>query len=268
MPKVSVLMSVYNPSNYDMLKTSVNSILNQDFSDFEFIIYDDGSSQEVKKWLKNISLWDKRIKLNLTIKNNGLAYALNQSLAIASGEYIARQDVDDYSMQNRFSLQCKCLDENPQYTLVGSNIAYFDNQGVYNYFFYPEMPIKKDFLFVSPFSHGSIMIRKNALMHVNGYRVQKKTRRCEDYDLFMRLYYAGYLGYNIQQFLYFFREDQETKARRKMKYRIDEMRVRLEQFKLLGFGPIRYVYAVKPVVIGIIPKNFLDRLKSFYYKQS
>lgn len=90
MPEVSVIMSVYNADNYNILVNSVNSILNQSFKDFEFIICDDGSSnKETRKFLKMISDLDPRIKVIGYDQNRGLAYSRNQCINVCRGNYIA-----------------------------------------------------------------------------------------------------------------------------------------------------------------------------------
>ena len=83
-----------------------------------------------------------------------------------------------------------------------------------------------------------LMIRRECLEKVNGYRVEKKTRRAEDYDLYMRLYAAGYRGYNIQErLLRYFVNPEVMKRKRKYRYRVDEALVRYEGFKALGLLP-------------------------------
>lgn len=266
MPKISVIMGVYNPKNQLMLKEAVNSILNQSYCDFEFIICDDASNNDVKKWLTDIEKKDSRVKIISNNKNYGLAFSLNHCLKYSKGEFIARQDADDFSETDRFAKQIDFLERNNDFSMIGTNIKHFDDNGVYAKFSFPEFPQKKDFLFSSPFNHGSIMIRKSVIDNLGGYRTIKKTLRCEDYDLFMRLYSKGFKAYNIQSYLYRFREDRDAKRRRKYKYRIDEAKVRAEDFKLLGFGYERYFYIIKPLIVGIIPDFILTRLKKFHYK--
>ena len=266
MKKVSVIMGVFNPQNLDMIDLSVNSILNQTYKNIEFVICDDGCEKKVSQYLESLKEKDDRIIVIHNSKNMGLAYSLNNCINHASGSYIARQDVDDISREDRIEKQINFLENNISYSLVGSNISLFDGNGKYGVFKFPECPTNRDFLFTSPFNHGSIIIRKEILEKNNMYRVSKETRRCEDYDLFIRLYLDNRVGYNIQEELYFFREDKEAKKRRKFIYRIDDFKIRKKYFKKLGIGLERYIYMVKPILVGLLPIKIIDIMKKIYYR--
>jgi glycosyltransferase involved in cell wall biosynthesis len=108
-PKVSVLMSVYNGESH--LGEAVEGILKQTFTDFEFIIVDDGSTDSTWSILSEYATRDKRIVLLQNKNNIGLAQSLNKGLAMARGEYIARQDADDISLSVRFANQVEYLDK-------------------------------------------------------------------------------------------------------------------------------------------------------------
>lgn len=261
MPKVSVIMGIYNTNNKIMVKKAIDSIINQSFSDFEFIICDDGSSDNTYEIVKEIISNDKRCILIKNNRNMGLAYSLNNCLKIAKGEYIARMDADDISMLDRFEKQVKFLDNNPQYAIVGGNAELFNEEGAYSKRAMKEYPTKEDLLFGTIFIHPSIMMRKDILLKLNGYRAVKETSRCEDYDLWLRLYAHGYKGYNIQENIYKFREDINAFKRRKYKYRIDEAKVRYKGFKNLKLFPKGYIYVIKPLIVGLIPQNILAILR-------
>lgn len=261
MPKVSVIMGIYNTNNKVMVKKAIDSIINQSFSDFEFIICDDGSSDNTYEIVKEIISNDKRCILIKNNRNMGLAYSLNNCLKITKGEYIARMDADDISMLDRFEKQVKFLDNNPQYAIVGGNAELFNEKGTYSERVMKEYPTKEDLLFGTIFIHPSIMMRKDVLLKLNGYRAVKETSRCEDYDLWLRLYTYGYKGYNIQENIYKFREDINAFKRRKYKYRIDEARVRYKGFKNLKLFPKGYIYVIKPLIVGLIPQKVLSILR-------
>ena len=125
----------------------------------------------------------------------------------------------------------------------------------------PEIINKEDFLFNSPIIHPAILIRKEELDKVNNYLDIKRTLRCEDYDLFMRLYANGCKMYTIQEYLFDYREDKDCYARRKYKYRIYNMQTRLYGYKLLDLMPKGYVYAIKPLIVGLIPVKILNILR-------
>ena len=245
----------------EIMKFAIKSILNQTYKNFEFIICDDGSSDKTYDLLKEFSKKDKRIILLKNDKNRGLAYSLNNCLRIARGEYIARMDADDISMKNRLEKQLRFLEKNFEYALVGSNLLYINDKGIWGERILPEYPNKKSFLFTSPFAHPTILIRKDVLNLLNGYKVEKITRRLEDYDLFMRLYANDYKGYNMQEFLYQFREDDDAFKRRAYKYRWDEVQIRYRGFKALGLMPSGFLYVIKPLFVGLIPQKLLAKLR-------
>lgn len=264
MCKISIIMGIYKMINKkDIVKLAIDSILNQTYRDFEFIICDDGSNDGTYEMVQDLIKNDKRVILIKNNENKGLAYSLNHCLSMAKGEYIARMDADDISMPNRLEKQIKFLDEHLEYAIVGCNLLLINNKGIWGKRILAEKPTKKSFLFTSPFCHPAIVMRKEILDKVNNYKVEKITRRAEDYDLFMRIYANDYKGYNMQEFLYQFREDNDTYKRRAYKYRIDDVQVRYRGFKSLGLMPKGFLYVIKPLVIGLIPQKILVRLRKF-----
>lgn len=261
---VSVIMGIYKMRNKEsIVKLAIDSILNQTYKDFEFIICDDGSNDGTYEMIKNLIRKDERVILIKNKENRGLAYSLNHCLSIAKGKYIARMDADDISMPNRFEKQVKFLDEHQEYAVVGSNMFYINENRIWGNRILAEKPTKKSFLFTSPFAHPTVIIRKEVLNFLNNYKVEKITRRLEDYDLFMRLYANGYKGYNMQEFLYQFREDNDAFKRRAYKYRWDEIQVRYRGFKELGLMPNGWIYVIKPLIVGLIPQKLLSKIRKY-----
>lgn len=267
MPNVSIIMGVYNCKNYNLLRKSVESILQQTYKDYEFIICNDGSTNDTLEELKKIAQSDSRIKIISYEKNRGLSHALNECLAVSQGKYIARQDDDDVSKPERLKKQVQFLDENREYAIVGTCADVFDNNGIWGEYTVPEKPQKGDFLWNSPFMHPTTMMRKAELLSGGGgYREAKETRRCEDYDLFMNLYAKGYRGYNIQEKLYYYRIVRDEKNKhRPMKYRVDEMIVRFRGYKNMRMLLRGMPYVFKPVIIGLIPQSILKQIKRSRY---
>lgn len=260
-PKISVIMGIYNTNDKDMLTKSIGSILNQSYRDFEFIICDDGSTDGTMDLLRKEFSFDSRIKLIRNENNKGLAFTLNVCLESAQGDYIARMDADDYSFPNRFEEQINFLENNKEFSMVGSNVKLFDDQGEWGERLTKEFPTKESFLFGTPFIHPSIVIKKESLIRLGGYKTEKETLRCEDYELFMRLYSNGEKGYNIQKNLLGYREDKNAYSRRKYKFRIDEAKVRYKGFKSLDLMPKGFFYVLKPLVVGIVPQKVLSLLR-------
>ena len=258
---MSVIMGVYNVEQLSVFHQAVESVLNQTMRDFEFIICDDGSSDQTWNLLLALAQEDDRIKLIHSVQNKGLASALNRCIAQARGKWIARQDADDISAPERFRLQLQFLETHPEIGFAGSAVYLWDERGVWRKRIFPEYPQPTDFQFTMPFVHGALMFHRKALEKVNGYRVARETRRAEDYDMLMRMYAAGIRGANLPDFLYAFLENQAAQRRRRYRYRLDEAVVRWRGFSALGLMPRALPYVVKPLIVGLIPADFLLRLK-------
>ncbi len=260
-PSISILTGIYNTPDPQILQKAVESIRQQTYTDWEWIICDDGSMDSTCETIQSLIQGDHRIRLIHNETNQGLAASLNHCLNYAKGAYIARMDADDGCEPCRLEKQVRFLEKHPDYELVGTAVRLFDEDGIWGKRKMPEIPEKRDFLWGSPFIHPSVMIRKQALLAVHGYRVAKETRRTEDYDLFMRLYEKGYQGYNLQEELYDFREDKNARKRKKYRYRIDEAKVRWKGFRLLGLMPKGVIYVLKPLIVGLIPYPVLVWLR-------
>ena len=125
-PAISVVMSVYNGARY--LHPAVESILEQDFADFEFIIVDDGSTDGSGAILLEFAEKDARIRL-IQRENRGLVASLNEAIALARAPLIARMDCDDIAMPDRFTRQIEYLADHPEIAIVGSHIHEIDEDG-------------------------------------------------------------------------------------------------------------------------------------------
>ncbi len=186
-PKISVVMSVYNGAEF--LSQSIESILQQTFKDFEFIIIDDASTDNSWEILQNFNNKDKRIKLIKNEKNigiEGFIKNLNFGCEIATGKYIARMDQDDISRIDRFQLQFEFLESNPDIFILGSWVDRIDRFGkslgviqtpLNNKEISKMMPKR-----ISLFHPATIFRNK---FYQNFYR--EKIRYCEDYDFYLRI---------------------------------------------------------------------------------
>ena len=258
--KVSIIMGIYNCEN--TLDESLQSIFNQTFQNWEFIICNDGSTDNsysiVEKYAKN----DKRIKLIQNEKNMGLNYTLNHCLKYAQGEYIARMDGDDISLPTRLQKEVEFLDSHPDYSIVSTPMIYFDERGEFAIGKSIKIPTKYDAIKGTPFCHAPCMVRKRAYDAVKGYSIDKKTLRVEDYDLWIRMMSLGFRGYNLSEPLYKMRDDRDAYSRRKYKYRINEAYVKYKAIKLLKL-PLKYsVFILRPLIVGCIPSFLYKKLHS------
>lgn len=252
---VSVAMGVYNPEDISALKQAVDSVLNQTLRELELIIYDDGSCAESAEELRHIAELDGRVRLLRGEENRGLAYALNVCIREAKGEYIARMDADDVSAPERLREQKKFLDTHGDYAFVGTAAKLFDVQGVWGERRMVSQPGTKEFLKYSPYIHPTVMFRKNVLTEAGGYLDSEDTRRCEDYELFMRLYCKQQYGYNIDKVLFSYREDRTWYDKRRLCQRMAELKIRYQGFRAMGIlNPKTMIYVAKPVLMVLLPR--------------
>ncbi len=190
-PQISVVMPVYNGEPY--LAEAVESVLNQSFTDFEFIIINDASSDQTAKILADYSRQDQRIKLFTNQFRLGIIQNLNKGLSLAQGEYIARQDADDISLPQRFEKQVQRLKEHPETVLVSCNLEIIDFEGKHLYELrrscHPGL-VAWYLLFQNRLAgHSQVMFRKAVALKLDGYSEAKL--HIEDYDLWSRLANIG-----------------------------------------------------------------------------
>lgn len=162
MPRVSVLMSVYNGEKF--LAEAVKSILNQTFTDFEFVIIDDGSTDCSLQILQQFS--DKRIRILRNEQNKGLVYSLNRGLKECCGDYIVRMDADDIANQHRLDLQVRKMDESPDVVLLGTSFHLFYYKSFISKRISPLKDtdrVKTRLLFQNAIAHPTTIIRAKTL---------------------------------------------------------------------------------------------------------
>ena len=181
-PKISVIMPAYNAEQY--ISEAIESILNQTYSNFEFIIIDDGSTDRTVEMVQSYS--DPRIRFVQNEHNLGVAATLNRGLKLATGEYIARMDADDIALNNRFEIQVAFMDTHPEVTVLGTAIEKFGMEHGTVLFSEHHEDLKIDLLFSCCFAHPSVMMRAETLRH-NGFRYDPAFSRMEDYDLWDRI---------------------------------------------------------------------------------
>lgn len=186
---ISVIMSVYNET-IRWVRESAESILSQTYSDFEFIIVVDNPQidDEIAEYLIGLEA-DARVKLLWNERNLGLPQSLNKGICAASGEFIARMDADDISAPDRLQRELFFLIDN-NYDMVSTNKVNIDEEGaiLYEDSRLGEKAIK-GLLYSNVIVHSSVLIKKDAVKALGGYR---KVKDAEDFDLWLRLLDAGY----------------------------------------------------------------------------
>ena len=196
-PAISVVMSAYNSEKY--IAEAIESILNQTFKDFEFIIINDGSTDKTLEIIKNYSRKDKRIKLIKNTKNLGLIKSLNKGLKAARGKYIARMDADDISLPERFKIQYDYLEKNIEIFLIGSGVIQIDKKGKEILKSRPITGVKK----IKRILRKRNCIAHPTIMFQNDQNIfyREKMLYCEDYDLYLRLLHKKNKLDNIKELL-------------------------------------------------------------------
>jgi glycosyltransferase involved in cell wall biosynthesis len=258
-PLVSVVMPVYNAEKY--LAESIESILNQTFKDFEFIIINDASKDGSLKIIEKYASLDKRIKVLKNEFNLKICRTLNKGIKIAKGRYIARMDADDISLPSRFAEQVDYMENHPKCGAVGANIQIFDGNTGKNMSVreYPteDKILKKNIFFYSPFAHPVIMIRKQALKDCGTY--QEIDFPSEDLNLWFRIG-RKYEFANLQKILlrYRYYPGSTTGSRvREMEKRANQIRWQHWRDPAYNFGLKAFVYnSLHRLSIYVIPSKF------------
>lgn len=194
-PKISIIMPAYNAEKY--IGYAIDSILNQSFKDFEFIIIDDCSTDKTAEIIK--SYGDLRIRYIKNEKNLNHPACRNIALNLARGEYVAELDADDIALPNRLKLQYDFLkNSSPVIALMGGWVEVIDKDGNKTGIKKPEQNVdllRYKFLIKNPIVHSSIFYRKDTIKKLGGYNLNYL--HCEDYELYYRILKKGYLIGNI-----------------------------------------------------------------------
>ena len=255
--KISVIMGIYNCA--ETLEEALDCIVKQTYTNWEVIMCDDCSTDHtVKIAEKYVIEYPNQFVLLRNDENKGLNYTLNKCLEFADGDYIARMDGDDLCAEDRFEKEVEALRKNPEIAIVSTDMLFFDENGVWGKTYAELYPIKESFLKGTPFCHAACMVRKEAYEKVKGYSISDRLLRVEDYHLWIKMYEVGYRGKNIPKQLYLMRDDKAAYKRRKFRYRVNEAYVRGMAVRKLGLPISGYLYAIQPIIIGILPKVVYD----------
>jgi glycosyltransferase involved in cell wall biosynthesis len=187
--KITVILSVHNGEKF--IQESVESILSQTFTDFEFLVINDASSDKTADILRGFS--DGRIRIITNDKNLGLTKCLNLGLREAKGEYIARMDADDVASPDRLTKQLEFMEANPDIALIGSAVDIINGKGDiigHKDRLTKNLAIKYYSVFIdNPFIHSTLFFRKKAIQDAGGY--DESFRYAQDYELASRLLKQG-----------------------------------------------------------------------------
>src|SRR6185436_14540438 len=230
-PQVSVLMSVYNGEKY--LKEAMESILNQSFSDFEFLIFNDCSTDTSREII--LSFNDPRIVFMDNENNIGLTKSLNKGISLAKGKYIARMDADDVSHARRLSEQVNYMEKNSDVAVCGSWVQFLNESEIV------ELPTEKNEIKVRLFcnsclAHPSVMIRKSFLeKYALTYNEQLKY--AQDYELWVKCSHYGTIENIPKPLLFYRRHAEQVSTHRKSQQENSADAARLLQLQFLEIVP-------------------------------
>lgn len=203
-PLVSVIMPFYNEEKF--IRKAIDSILKQSYSNLEIIVIDDYSDDNSFEIVKEISLYDNRVKLiSKQDEPRRAGVSRNIGVKLAKGEYVAFQDADDYSEPNRIEIQLKKALEMPGKILVGSNIKVVSDKGIIEKLF-PENHQNIIKGFHNEFGRGNYFVMGTALgpkhLFLNN-PCKENLRYLEDWDQLLRIYENEKVEiYNVQKYLY------------------------------------------------------------------
>lgn len=212
-PKVSVIMPAYNAEKY--IAESIESILNQTFGDFEFIILDDASSDGTWDIINSYAQKDSRIFPVKNERNLNIAENRNKGLALAKGEYIVWQDADDISLPTRIEKLVNYMDSHPKVGICGSYIQSFNEKGDLDVRVYAEEDklLRRTIFKFSPVSQPAAIVRREVFEQVGNFNA--KYPPAEDLDLSFRIGEFYEFG-NIPEVLFRYREHSESTTQKNL----------------------------------------------------
>ena len=251
-PLISILMGVHNGQH--RLDAAIGSICQQTYPYWEFIICDDGSTDNSYARLLTYARQDARFVILRNTTCQGLAATLNHCLHYAKGNFIARMDDDDISYPQRFEKQLAFLQAHPQIGFVSSSVDIFDGTQITRFRRLKDFPTKYDLVWNSAFVHPATLFRADILRKAGGYRVAPETIRGQDYDLFMRLYGAGFYGANLQEAVYRYTINPASYAKRTFQARRGEAHIRKYGFKAMGVLWWAWPFVFKPFAAHLVTK--------------
>lgn len=255
-PLISVIMPVYNCALY--IEEAVKSVLNQTFSDFEFIIIDDGSTDGTVEILNKFK--DSRIKLILFKENKGVSKATNEGFRLATGKYIARMDGDDISVPERFEKQVEILDRNAHIFICGGLVQYFGGSNKIIPYKEIHSEILVELLLSCSLCMGSSMFRRQEL---TDYFYDENRRSGEDYHFWTQVAWLGEM-YNIQEVLLLYRVHQnQASIKHKSQQILDDVEIRLQLFKKLNYDKNQFPDALLSKILLLNQPITVNELEVF-----
>ncbi len=270
-PLVSVIMPAYNTEKY--VGQAIESILNETYKKYEFIIVDDASTDSTPTILRDFKRKDKRIIILRNKNNLGVTKSLNRALKKARGKYIARMDADDWAYPDRLRLQVDQMEKHPKVTVSGSYIEVCDKNLKVKYtrkYHLSDENIRKHIFRYSPFAHPVTIWRGDV---IKKERYDERLKISQDYELYFRVGKRGKFM-NLDKPLLKLRIHGTSISATKSDFQlINAVLIRLSSVLFLGYNMTRFdkfYNFIQEVLIGLMPVkwrfyifNFLRRF-DFY----
>jgi glycosyltransferase involved in cell wall biosynthesis len=267
LPLISVVMACYKEPK-EILKRSIDSILNQTFRNFEFIIVlDDPENHSAIELLEEYCQNDQRIRYFINQMNMRQGYSRNLAIKNSIGYYIAVQDGDDESMPERLEIQYDFMKNNPDVDLCASGIRYltFNKKILIDRKYKNE--IEKVIKRYCPIASATILAKKIIFEKFGYYDDSIKTKYVEDYDLWIRFYLDNMKISNIDDILYlYYQSDNNIKGGNTKKQLKQTIKLKLRYRKRLKFSLGDYVYILAELMLLLIPPSLIRTLFYLKYK--
>lgn len=265
-PTVSIIMPTYN--RIRMLEKAIQSVFDQSYKDWELIIIDDASTDETEIRMKELDSREEAVRYMRIprIENKGISEYLNIGLRNARGKYIARIDDDDFwCHKDKLKLQVEFLEKNPDYVVVGGGVILVDGEGneLFRYLKKEsDEEIRSFALFSNPFTHATVMFKKDLALKLGGYKIIKHV---EDMELWLRMGKHGKL-YNMKEYFITYMTAGQNKSfthqRENSKTVLEVIKLHKDDYpnfsKAFLLNYTQYAYSFLPV---FLKKN----LQSFMY---
>jgi glycosyltransferase involved in cell wall biosynthesis len=260
-PKVSVVMSVFNGG--DFLNHSIESILFQTFQDFEFIIVNDGSEDDSLEKINKYARSDERIIVINQEKNIGLTKCLNIGCNLSKGEYIARHDADDISLNTRLEKQLNVIEKRNDVVLLGSLFFEINNERKVISKYFDENLILKKLKLQNPLIHSSAFIRSEIFRKIGFYNELYKTS--QDYDAWLRISKHGKLVMLNEPLIDYYVNQNSISNKYRLFQCFNSIKIRWHHRKYIGLkyffigSAYRLLAAYTPKIIVNIKRHFFIR---------
>jgi GT2 family glycosyltransferase len=248
MPQISVVTSVFNGEAY--LEECVDSILNQTFQDFEYIILNNGSTDRTPEILNRYA--DPRLRI-IHQENLGIARSLNKGIHLANSELIVRLDADDYSVPQRLDKQITFMEQHPEIVLCGSRFELLVGKKTFDQetlFIEENKAIRKAMSCFNPFSHSTVVFRKKTFIESGCYN--EKFEYSQDYDLWLRMLGFGE-AHILRDKLSTIRLSEHSTSNQNTKtMRLEGLQIRWNAFLKFGGNPREVLYHFVKSLAGLI----------------